>query len=174
VEKNRIEPFDTRMLDYFRTAPISELISRAKADYVSLRPNATRDRVSVRANPQAKVDKWVIALKPRRDEILQFLLAESEGEAEPDGDREVEIVLGDITTCPTCGSIIAPPPAIQIRNYRDWQRGMPVLWQWSDREMSRLEMTLQPGDLIIFPSYAQSCVIKRINGTLENWPRCQA
>jgi hypothetical protein len=168
VEK--IEAFDSGMLNYLSKAPVAELVTRARADYLSVRLNPTRDKIKL-AGAQAQIDRWTQVIKPRRDEVIQFLLAEL-GEQPPEEDH-AEVLLSDVMSCPACGQIIAPPPAIQIRNYRDWQRGMPVLWQWSDREMSRLEMTLQPGDLIIFPSYAQSCVIKRLNGTLENWPRCQ-
>ena len=92
VEK--IEPLDNAMLNYLKTVPVSELITRARGDYVFLKVNPTRDKVTLHG-AQPRVDKWIVALKPRRDEILEFLLADSNKESSADDEaaREVEIVL---------------------------------------------------------------------------------
>lgn len=168
----KLEPFDSTMVNYFRNAPVSELITRARGDYVFLKLNATHDKVSV-SGSQPRINKWTPVLRPRRDEVIEFLRSELAKDDEPESEREVEIILGDVSSCPSCGHVLVPAPDAQVEKVYLEQLCQSSYWQWTIDELNRLKNHLEPGDLIVC-RYAHSVVIRNAAGQLRNYPKSQS
>jgi hypothetical protein len=73
------------------------------------------------------------------------------------------------SSCPYCQQpLIAPDPAVQVRNFQRWQQGHDSYYHWTDGQLGRLQELLANalGDVLMLPAYAHSVNIRRPDGSV--------
>ena|ERR1700683_2797828 len=99
------------------------------------------------------------ALRTHRDEIIDIL---RQARSTDSG-----------ATCWKCGAGRQIPSAPeQVRTLAELQRGMPEEWQWSSKELARLEARIGAGDAIV-AMFIESVRIKRHDGSFVEHHRRQ-
>jgi len=170
MKRMAMSELDIETYQQLSLAPASEIIAAARSDNLQVNLTMTKPQNITLGGKPLKIRKWTPLFKARKPDIVAELLIENSGET---GESDLqEVILADFEICPACGHEKTPAPAIQVANLKRLQRGRCEIGWWSDDELARLEHALQPGDLII-PDFYQSCTIRRANGRLETWPRCQ-